>query len=89
MANRRYFKIEVIKLEEITSLLMDTKLCSCGVASNLMVLIVVSFVYLLAIFGLYRVRGSFGGDFNLVVWQIFIGSPNLNHAVLTRTHKMN
>ena len=38
---------------------------------------------------LYRIRGLFGGDFNLAVWQIFIGLPNLNHAVLTRTHKMN
>ena len=37
----------------------------------------------------YRICGLFGGDFNLAVWQIFIGSPNLNHAVLTRTHKMN
>ena len=39
--------------------------------------------------GAYRIRGLFGGDFNLAVWRIFIGSPNLNHAVLTRTHKMN
>ena len=38
---------------------------------------------------LYCIRGLFGGDFNLAVWQIFVGSPNLNHAVLTRTHKMN
>ena len=37
----------------------------------------------------YRIRGLFGGDFNLAVWRIFIGSPNLNYAVLTRTHKMN
>ena len=37
----------------------------------------------------YRIHGLFGGDFNLAVWQIFIGSPNLNHAVLTCTHKMN
>ena len=29
----------------------------------------------------YRIRGLFGGDFNLAVWQIFIGSPNLNHAI--------
>ena len=37
----------------------------------------------------YHIHGLFGGDFNLAVWQIFIGSPNLNHAVLTRTHEMN
>ena len=36
-----------------------------------------------------HIRGLFGGDFNLVVWWIFIGLPNLNHAVLTRTHEMN
>ena len=30
-----------------------------------------------------------GGAFNLMVWQIFIGLPNLNHAILTRTHEMN
>ena len=33
----------------------------------------------------YRIRGLFGGDFNLAVRRIFIGSPNLNHAVLTHT----
>ena len=38
---------------------------------------------------MYRIRGLFGGDFNLVVRRIFIGSPNLNHAVLTHTHEMN
>ena len=37
----------------------------------------------------YRIRSLFGGDFNLVVWQIFIGLPNLNRAILTCTHKMN
>ena len=37
----------------------------------------------------YRIPGLFGGDFNLAVWQIFIGSPNLNHAILTLTHEMN
>ena len=37
----------------------------------------------------HRIHGLFGGDFNLAVWRIFIGSPNLNHAVLTRTHEMN
>ena len=37
----------------------------------------------------YRICGLFGGDFNVAVCQIFIGSPNLNHAVLTRTHEMN
>ena len=37
----------------------------------------------------YRICGLFGSDFNLAVWQIFIGLPNLNHAVLTRTHEMN
>ena len=34
-------------------------------------------------FTIYHVRGLFGGDFNLAVWRIFIGSPNLNYAVLT------
>ena len=34
----------------------------------------------------YRIHGLFGGDFNLTVW---IGSLNLNHAILTLTHKMN
>ena len=38
---------------------------------------------------IYRIRGLFGGNFNLTVWQIFISSPNLNHAVLTCTHEMN
>ena len=38
---------------------------------------------------MYCIRGLFGGDFNLVVWQIFIGLPNLNPAVLTLTHEMN
>ena len=47
----------------------------------------VSFITIIII--VYRIRGLFGGDFNLVVWRIFIGSPNLNHAVLTCTHKMN
>ena len=37
----------------------------------------------------YRIRGLFGDDFNLVVWKIFIGSPNLNRAILTFTHEMN
>ena len=37
----------------------------------------------------YRIRGLFGGDFNLTVWRIFIGLPNLNHTILTRTHEMN
>ena len=37
----------------------------------------------------YHICGLFGGDFNLAVWRIFIGLPNLNHAVLTRTHEMN
>ena len=31
----------------------------------------------------------FGSDFNLAVWRICIGLPNLNHAVLTHTYKMN
>ena len=44
--------------------------------------------HMMAIRMIYRIRGLFGGDFNLVVWQIFIGSPNLNHAILTCTHKM-
>ena len=37
----------------------------------------------------YTVYVVFGGDFILVVWQVFIGSLNLNHAVLTHTHGMN
>ena len=35
---------------------------------------------------IYRIRGLFGGDFNLAVWRISIGSPNLNHAVSTHTY---
>ena len=31
---------------------------------------------------MYRIRGLFGGDFNLVVWRIFIDTPNLKHAIL-------
>ena len=44
-----------------------------------------------SLLAIYRmcVRGLFGSDFNLAVWQIFIGSPNLNYAILTPTHKMN
>ena len=38
---------------------------------------------------LHRISGLFGGNFNLAVWRIFIRLPNLNHAVLTCTHKMN
>ena len=30
----------------------------------------------------YRIRGLFGGNSNLVVWQIFVGSPNLNYIIL-------
>ena len=30
----------------------------------------------------YRIRGLFGGDFNLAVWQITSESPNLNRAIL-------
>ena len=37
----------------------------------------------------YRICGLFGSNFNLAVWSNFIGSPNLNYAVLTPTHKMN
>ena len=37
----------------------------------------------------YRICGLFSGDFNLADWRIFIGLPNLNHAVLTCTHEMN
>ena len=29
----------------------------------------------------YCIRGLFGGDLKLVVWQIFICSPNLNNAI--------
>ena len=38
---------------------------------------------------IYCISGLIGGDFNLAVWLIFIGLPNLNHAILTRTHIMN
>ena len=37
----------------------------------------------------YCIRGLFGSHFNLAVWQIFIGLPNLNHIVLTRTYEIN
>ena len=37
----------------------------------------------------YCICGLFGNDFNLAVWQIFNGSPNLNHAIVTHTHEMN
>ena len=30
----------------------------------------------------YRIRGLFGGDFNLAVWRITSESPNLSHAIL-------
>ena len=30
----------------------------------------------------YRIRGIFGGDFNLAVWRITSESPNLSHAIL-------
>ena len=30
----------------------------------------------------YRIRGLFGDDFNLAVWQITSESPNLSHAIL-------
>ena len=30
----------------------------------------------------YRIRGLFGGDFNLVVWPITSELPNLNRAIL-------
>ena len=50
---------------------------------------IVGYFYDVALGQIYRIRGLFGGGFNLAVWQIFIGSPNLNHAVLPRTHEMN
>ena len=31
---------------------------------------------------IYRIRGLFGGDFNLAVWRITSESPNLNRAIL-------
>ena len=34
----------------------------------------------------YHIHGLFGGDFNLAVWEFFIGSPHLHHGVLTHTH---
>ena len=37
----------------------------------------------------YCICGLFGDDFNFAVWRIFIGSPNLNHAILTHTYEMN
>ena len=33
---------------------------------------------------MYCICGLFGGDFNLVVWQITSGSPNLSHAILIK-----
>ena len=33
----------------------------------------------------YRIRGLFGDDFNLAVWQITSESPNLSHAILKVT----
>ena len=30
------------------------------------------------LFGIYRIAGKFGGDFNLEVWRIVRTSPNLN-----------
>ena len=39
--------------------------------------------------GKYCIHGLFGGDFNLTVWQIFIGLPNLNYTVVTPTHETN
>ena len=38
--------------------------------------------------GKYRMHGLFGGDFNLAVWQIFIGSPNLSCTIVTPTHEI-
>ena len=38
---------------------------------------------------IYRICGLFGSDFNLAVGQIFIGLPNINHAILTPIHEMN
>ena len=38
---------------------------------------------------IYHICGLLGGDFNLAVWQIFIGLPNLNYAILTPTHEMS
>ena len=34
---------------------------------------------------MYHIRGLFGGDFNLVVWQITSESPNLSCAILFKT----
>ena len=31
---------------------------------------------------MYRIRGLFGGYFNLAVWQITSESPNLSRAIL-------
>ena len=31
---------------------------------------------------LYHIRGLFGGDFNLAVWQITSESPNLSRVIL-------
>ena len=38
---------------------------------------------------IYCIHGLFGVGFNFAIWQIFIGLPNLNHATLTCTNKMN
>ena len=34
----------------------------------------------------YCIRGLLGSDLNLAVWQIFIGLPNLNNAILKSVH---
>ena len=38
---------------------------------------------------LYHIWGLFGDDFNLLVWRIFIGLPNLNYTILTPSHEIN
>ena len=67
-----------------------------GIALYIKLIYIVCYIYVQSIDAkiqcmllIYCIRGLFGGDFNLAVWQIFIGSPNLNHAVFTCTHKMN
>ena len=31
---------------------------------------------------MYHIRSLFGGNFNLVIWQILCESPNLSHTIL-------
>ena len=79
---RQTFSAKRLKIVDSPNIL-PAKLSRCTV---LQIEIIPAVSHIITI---YRIGGLFGGDFNLAVWRIFIGSPNLNHAVLTRTHKMN